>query len=116
MDKLFTHIDIYCERTNNQFWAEPVNACTNIFFVMVGVYLLITLKKMQATSKWLKFLAINCIVVGLGSFLFHTFANFLTMWADILPIMLLICSTFLYIIRYIFDISWRVSMLIITLF
>jgi hypothetical protein len=31
-----TPVDIYCERTDPSFWAEPVNALTNIAFLLAA--------------------------------------------------------------------------------
>lgn len=33
----FTLIDLYCERTAVGFWNEPINALSNIAFVVVAV-------------------------------------------------------------------------------
>ena len=38
---LYRPIDLYCERISPEFWAEPMNALTNGFFIFVafiGVY------------------------------------------------------------------------------
>ena len=31
-------IDIYCERIDTAFWAEPVNAVTNLAFILAALY------------------------------------------------------------------------------
>ncbi|MCB0391282.1 MAG: ceramidase domain-containing protein [Bdellovibrionales bacterium] len=116
MDKLFTPIDIYCERTSDLMWAEPVNAFTNFFFVIAGLHILYLLKKQGNSSLWLQALSVNTILVGLGSFLFHTFANFWSMWADILPIMILICANFYFVLKYIFRFSHLYAGIFIFLF
>ena len=33
-------IDIYCERLDPSFWAEPINALTNLAFIAVGFWVL----------------------------------------------------------------------------
>jgi len=86
----FKKLDLYCERVDSSFWSEPVNALTNILIFLAGVYGLKASKNLsvcrEATQiKWCSYLA---MVTGVGSFLFHTFANTLTMWLDILPITL----------------------------
>ena len=116
MSKLLEPIDIYCERTSAAFWAEPVNALTNLFFVIAGLHILVLLKKKNIKSTWLTLLAINTIVIGIGSFLFHTFANFWSMWADVWPIMILICATFYYALKYIFKLSHLVSAIAVLFF
>lgn len=61
-------IDLYCERLVTGFWAEPLNAASNLAFLAVACIL------------WPRhrLLAILLAGIGLGSFLFHTTA---TGWA-----------------------------------
>lgn len=84
-EDLHAHLDLYCERTGIEFWSEPVNALTNLAFVMAGLWGLREVRRRDAGG----FAEVLCwwvVAIGIGSFLFHTFANRLTMWADILPI------------------------------
>lgn len=82
MNLLFKNIDQYCERTDF-FWAsEPLNLFSNLFFILVGLYWLTKYK--QAKLSFL--FPLLGVSMGLGSSLFHSFANVLTMWADIIPI------------------------------
>lgn len=109
-------MNIYCERTSAAFWSEPVNALTNFVFILVGIHILYLLKKNNIVSKYLRFLAVNTIAIGVGSFLFHTYANFLTMWMDVLPITFLICLTFFYVSKFIFKLSWTLSVTFVVAF
>jgi len=74
----FQPTNVYCERLDASFWAEPVNALTNLAFVVAGL-LLFTHKQPPA-----RLLGTLIILIGLGSFLFHTFANRLTGTLDVL--------------------------------
>ena len=86
MSSWFNSVDIYCERLDASFWAEPINAITNLSFIVAG-YFIYRLKSSSSTL-----LAVLMILIGLGSFSFHTFANRLTSLADVLAIALyLIC-------------------------
>ena len=81
-------IDNYCERLDASFWSEPLNAITNLGFVIAGIiaiYYLITTRN-KLTHLWI--LAINMICIGVGSFLFHTFATPWAELADKIPIYL----------------------------
>lgn len=80
-------IDLYCERTSAEFWAEPVNALSNLSFVVAALAIVVLLHrtKIRASAPAV-FLIVNLAAIGVGSFLFHTFANRLTMIADLLPI------------------------------
>tara|TARA_Y100001970_G_scaffold279469_1_gene386882 strand:- start:23 stop:673 length:651 start_codon:yes stop_codon:yes gene_type:complete len=82
------YIDIYCERTGPEFWSEPVNALTNIAFILSSLFLSVYLIK----KKSKKFDLVNWIfiflifLIGLGSWSFHTFANTVSLLSDIIPI------------------------------
>lgn len=82
---MFEAIDRYCERTGPEFWSEPVNALTNLAFVAAGIWGLAQVRR-HGTGRFAEILCWWAIAIGIGSGLFHTFANTLTMWADILPI------------------------------
>lgn len=78
-------IDNYCERTGPEFWSEPLNAVTNLSFIVAGLAGLMFCRRWRSDS-FARLLAWWVIVIGTGSALFHTFANRLTMLADVLPI------------------------------
>lgn len=82
------HIDIYCERTGPEFWAEPINALTNLSFLVAAVFLGITARKFNCLNMHMFVLIALVAGIGLGSFLFHTKAVFWAMMSDIIPIML----------------------------
>ena len=90
----FQSIDVYCERLSPEFWAEPANAISNLGFVLVGLWALYRARKCAA-SPMVVFLSAMVAVVGLGSFLFHTFANTLSLVGDLLPIFIF-TSAYLY--------------------
>lgn len=76
-------VDLYCERTGPEFWGEPVNALSNAAFLLAAVL---------AWRRWgqdplCAALALVLAVIGIGSFLFHTFATSWAAAADVLPIL-----------------------------
>jgi hypothetical protein len=83
------YIDIYCERTGPEFWSEPVNAITNIAFIISAV-LIIRLIRDQARpghrdiASWV--LCALVFAIGIGSWLFHTHATRWALLADVIPI------------------------------
>jgi hypothetical protein len=85
LDALMHQIDIYCERTSPAFWAEPVNALSNLAFVAAGLWGVREVRRHDA-GIFAEVLAWWVVAIGAGSASFHTFANELTKWADILPI------------------------------
>lgn len=79
-------VDIYCERLDPGFWAEPLNAASNIAFIaaaLVGAAMLLRRGNRDA-DLWL--LVALTATVGVGSFLFHTFATVWAGLADTIPI------------------------------
>ncbi|WP_235019361.1 ceramidase domain-containing protein [Tabrizicola flagellatus] len=80
---MFQPIDAYCERTSAAYWAEPVNALTNVAFLVAALI-------MWRRTAGLPLARAMCGVlgvIGLGSWLFHTHANRLTALMDVLPIL-----------------------------
>jgi hypothetical protein len=87
-------IDIYCERTDASFWAEPVNALTNAAFLVAAA---LAWRRWRAAGgrDW-PALALICLVatIGVGSFLFHTFATTWALLADVIPIQVFMLAMF----------------------
>lgn len=83
---LLSSIDIYCERTDIGFWNEPVNALSNAAFLVAAALLCKLYKANNAKDPESALLIALVALVGAGSFLFHTFATYLTMLADVIPI------------------------------
>ncbi len=99
---LFTPLDQYCERTGVGFWNEPLNLLSNFGFIISGLIILRILKSSHYKQKPVgsSFLGILMIVIGLGSALFHSFANVWSMWADIIPISIFVVSYLFLFLRY----------------
>lgn len=86
-------IDIYCERVGPGPWDEPLNAVTNLAFIAAGLLLVIALRhadpKARRDPAILALVAL-VFIIGLGSGLFHIYAVFWAMLADVVPIVLFI--------------------------
>ena len=77
-------IDGYCERLDPSYWAEPLNAVTNLAF-LIGAFV-IWRRIRGAGLPLATALVVILAVIGVGSYLFHTHA---TVWAstvDVIPI------------------------------
>jgi len=79
-------VDLYCERIDPGFWAEPVNACTNISFVIAAWLIWRFAVREQTQDSGIATITGMIAAIGIGSFLFHTMATPLTRWLDIIPI------------------------------
>ncbi|WP_199257813.1 ceramidase domain-containing protein [Paracoccus binzhouensis] len=78
-------VDAYCERTSPDYWSEPINAVTNLAFLIAALALWPRLRGPEMAMG--RVLAAVLFVIGLGSWLFHTHANRLTGLMDVLPIL-----------------------------
>jgi hypothetical protein len=82
-------IFIYCERgLDPGFLAEPLNALTNAAFVVAGLAALVLIRRRPAARRAAGpyVLVALMIAIGMGSFLFHTFATRWAAIADVAPI------------------------------
>ncbi|MFN3845133.1 MAG: ceramidase domain-containing protein [Paracoccaceae bacterium] len=79
-------VDIYCERTSPAFWAEPVNALTNAAFLLAALWGAVAARRRGTVDVMTWVLIGMAGMIGIGSFLFHTFATRWSELADTLPI------------------------------
>ena len=85
----FAPVDGYCERTGPEYWSEPVNAVTNLAFLIAAAIMAGRLRGLPGMGTgWL--LTGVLAAIGIGSYLFHTHANPLTGMMDVLPIVIFI--------------------------
>jgi hypothetical protein len=95
----FRSVDLYCERTDAGIWSEPVNALTNLSFLVAAWLLARALSRLRGEGAKLpvSVLALPPLLafVGLCSLLFHTLATAWAGLADQLAILLYGCM-FLY--------------------
>jgi Ceramidase len=85
-----TPLDLYCERTDASFWAEPVNALSNVAF-LIAAAVAFRLWRRGDRDDWPALALIGVVAaVGIGSFLFHTVATRAAILADVIPIAIFI--------------------------
>ncbi len=102
-------LDFYCERLTPDFWAEPINAWSNLSFIIAGIWgFYISRGKAWGYPQLLSLLA---ILVGSGSFLFHTFANKMTHLFDLIPIFIFTLVFVYFSFRHKLKMSTRMSTL-----
>ena len=108
-------MDFYCERTNGQIFNEPVNAISNIFFIIVSLSLIKILRKNQS-NKIYYIQPILIFFIGIGSFLFHLNPNIITLYSDVIPIFLFSLSFIFFFNRDVININYLNNALLFLLF
>ena len=96
------HIDIYCERTGPEYWSEPINALTNLAFIVSAIWIAKLLHTNGRGARPDPALWILCgliFAIGIGSWLFHTHATRWAMFADVIPIVIFILTYTWYALR-----------------
>ncbi len=94
-------IDSYCERLDASYWAEPVNAVTNLAFIIAALIMW----RRSGSDRLAQLLCAVLFAIGVGSYLFHTHAQTWAAIADVTPILL-------YILIYIYAmnrVGWRLG-------
>jgi hypothetical protein len=82
-------IDLYCERVGSGLWSEPLNAITNLAFVAAGLAMVRHIERWNhGNDRGAVALIVLMVAIGIGSGLFHTYANSAAQLADVLPILL----------------------------
>ncbi len=81
-----TPIDIYCERTAAGLLNEPFDALSNIAFLLAAWWGYRTARRMGRLTFMNVVAILLAASIGIGSFLFHTFANAWSQLADVIPI------------------------------
>ena len=96
---IFDPIDAYCERLEPGLWAEPLNAVTNLAFLLAALTCALRFGRPRPPLGMA--LVVILALIGLGSGLFHTFANRLTALLDVLAIAA-------YVFAYVFAVNRHV--------
>lgn len=94
-------VDNYCERLDPGFWAEPLNAATNALFIIAALVVWAILGGKRDPGA--RVLTVILFVIGIGSFLFHTYATRWAGLADTLPILAFILVYIYLATRRFFD-------------
>lgn len=83
-------VDYYCERTSQALDAEPLNAVSNIAFLVgaVAAWQLQSRHMNSVQNVPIRLLTVLMVVVGTGSLVFHTAGTKWAEWADIVPILI----------------------------
>jgi len=110
-------IDLYCERTDASFWAEPANALTNAAFLIAAAAAFWLWRRQSGSDRSRDWPALALIVVvvavGIGSFAFHTLATRGAVLADVIPIAVFIYGYLLLALRRFLGLAAGVAVAIV---
>jgi hypothetical protein len=81
-------MDAYCERVGPWLLAEPLNAVSNISFLLAAWAAWVLAKRTGALSAGVRALIAIAASVGIGSILWHTYPVMSTLILDIVPILM----------------------------
>lgn len=81
-------MDVYCERVGPGSLAEPLNAVSNISFLLAAWAAWVLAKRTGTLSAGVRALIVIAASVGIGSILWHTYPTMLTLILDIVPILI----------------------------
>jgi len=110
-------VDGYCERIGDGFWAEPLNAVTNAAF-LIGAWLAWReARRLGRQADWAVIALVAILTaIGIGSFLFHTFATRWAAAADVLPILIFILVYLYLATKTLFDLPVWAGFLAVAMF
>lgn len=109
---MFDYIDGYCERVMPGFWDEPLNAVTNLSFIIAAMILwrLASRTGMAWRPSFLIPTALLALT-GVGSFLFHTLANGWSGIADTLALGLCLLSIAFFTGKRFLNEHWAIALM-----
>jgi hypothetical protein len=110
-----TPVDLYCERTDPSFWAEPVNALSNAAFLIAAAVAYRDWRQRGDDIAALLLIAVT-VLVGLGSFAFHTLATRGAVLLDTIPIALFIHGYLYVALRRFIGLGVALSLAIVVAF
>jgi hypothetical protein len=109
-------IDLYCERCGPGLLAEPINAVTNVSFIVAAWSAHRIARRLNGLTPGLWVLICLAVAIAAGSGLFHTFATGWSRVLDIVPI-LLFQLTFLWLyVRRVMNVRWELAAAAVVLY
>ncbi|WP_299480267.1 ceramidase domain-containing protein [uncultured Roseibium sp.] len=113
---LTQQLNNYCERVGPEFWSEPLNAITNAAFLIAAVIAFLIWRK-KTPDDWTGLaLIVILAAIGIGSFLFHTFATVWAVLADVIPIVIFIHVYLFFALNRFLKLPWWAALGIVIAF
>lgn len=111
-------VDHYCERLTSAFDAEPVNALTNLAFLVAGWMAWRRFRNRDRfhEDRLLGVTILAIPVIGIGSMVFHTIAQRWAEWVDVIPILAFSLLCLWLAMSRVLGWSWPVRTLLLVLY
>lgn len=114
--ELHEQLDNYCERVGPEFWSEPLNAITNAAFLVAALAAYLMWRR-KTPDDWAGLsLVVILAAIGIGSFLFHTFATGWAVLADVIPIAIFIHVYLYFALHRFLNLPWWAALGIVIAF
>jgi hypothetical protein len=113
-------LDLYCERTGPEVWSEPLNALTNLAFVVAGA-IAWRLWRERPKAGWrssadLVFLVGLLFAIGIGSTIWHLVPTRATKLGDQIPILLFMNVYLLVFLVRVMGLGWAATLALFALY
>jgi hypothetical protein len=109
-------VDLYCERTDPSFWAEPVNAISNAAFLIAAAAAYMQWRRAGGRDVPVLLLIVLTAVIGVGSFIFHTVATSGAVLFDTVPIAVFIYGYLFFALRRFLGLSAMAALALLIVF
>jgi hypothetical protein len=109
-------VDLYCERTDPSFWAEPVNAISNAAFLIAAAAAYMQWRRAGGRDVPVLLLIVLTAVIGVGSFIFHTVATSGAVLFDTIPIAVFIYGYLFFALRRFLRLSAMAALALLIVF
>jgi hypothetical protein len=106
-------VNFYCERTSAAFWSEPVNALTNAAFLLAAIAAFVGWRRAGGRDLPALALIVLLVVIGFGSFAFHTLATRGAAYFDVVPIAVFIYGYLALALRRFLGLSWPPTIVVL---
>lgn len=113
---MYEKVDLYCERTGPEFWAEPLGAWSNLAFLLSAMLILNMWRRKTPNDSISLFFIMLVFAQGVGSFLFHTLSTRWAGIADALPIVTFIVVYLTVALRRFLELGWLACAAILLVF
>jgi len=100
----------YCERAGTGPWAEPLDAASNLAFLVAAAVALIAWRRARPRDWPLLVLVAGAAAIGLGSLAFHVAPSPLTWACDLWPIRLYVLLHLGLALRRLLGAGWMVTL------